>query len=98
MICGQPGGCGLELAPGSAHLNLESCCAALRACRVCGTEVSVIVHPGCAPRLVAQRGADAGSRLAGDYVQRKATEMIDDFLNPKEGKRKKRGRAEPLDP
>ena len=58
----------------------------------------MIVHPGCAPRLVAQRGADAGSKIAGDYVQRKATEMINDFLNPKEGKRKKRGRAEPLDP
>jgi hypothetical protein len=77
MICQQVGGCGLDLPPGSAHVNLESCVAALKACKVCGAEGAVAVHPRCVAHAAAQRGAQIGVSVA----ERRILDAVNGWLS-----------------
>jgi hypothetical protein len=87
--CGQEHGCSLTLPPGASHFGLDACVAALRdalerasTCSECGEPVAIVLHPGCAPGLVAKRATSHGVK----HVEKKIGEAISDFLTGKKTK------------
>lgn len=94
MICGQENGCGLELPPGAAHINLEACIVALKACRVCQEPVTFICHPNCLPVEIARRGG----KLATGAAERKIMEGISRFFMGDQPKPPKQPRQRPEEP
>lgn len=82
MACAR---CLLELSPGAAHINPESCVDALRHaldnalnCRECGIPVLMPLHAGCMARAAAKGGAALGAQVA----ERKLRDAITNFMNP----------------
>ena len=73
MICER---CRLELPPGSVHVSPESCIAALLACRVCGGDGAISIHPRCLATAAAQRGAQAGLSVA----ERKIVDLVNGWI------------------
>ncbi len=90
MNCQQVSGCGLSLPRGAAHLNLESCVEAMKdalekatTCRACGTEVVTVLHAGCVPAELVNRGAKLGTGV----LERRITEWLAERLSGDPGPR-----------
>jgi hypothetical protein len=56
--------------------------AALRACSECGGEITLPIHPGCAPSAVAKRV----TRFGVKHVEERITDAVVDWLKGEKAK------------
>ena len=108
--------CDLPLSRGSVHVSAEGCIDALKeklekaaTCRACDQPVQVVIHPGCVPAEMVNRGAKLGvgvvekrltewlaKKLAGEPERPRARDQDDD-VDPmdRDQRRSSRGHWEP---
>lgn len=74
--------CSIDLAKGSAHVSESGCIEALQEalqkateCRACGGEVVTVLHAGCLPAEIVNRGAKLGTgvieKKLGEWLAKK---------------------------